>query len=77
MSIYLVPLLKVDEGIVLDLLDPVHLAVPLEQLPQALLGDCEGEVAAVEDLHLGHRLLVRLLLEVIIIIIIVIIIIIT
>ena len=37
---------------------------PLKQLPETLLGDGDGEVAAVEDLHLGHGVLVRLLLGV-------------
>lgn len=42
----------------------VKLNLPFKQLPEALLGDSEGEVAAVEDLHLGHGLLVGLLLGV-------------
>ena len=53
-----------DKGIVLDLLDPVHLAVSSKQLLQALLSDGVGEVLAVEDPHLVHGLLVGLLLGV-------------
>ena len=59
----LIPVLEMDKGVVLDLLDPLDLAVRLEDLPELVLGGGDGEVPAVEDLHLGHGLLVGLLLE--------------
>lgn len=52
------------EGVVLDLLDALHLPVHLERLLQLLLGDLLRQVADVQHLHLGHGLLVGLLLRI-------------
>lgn len=58
------PRLKVDKGVVLDLLDALDGAVGLKGLLEPLLRALLREIPDVEDLHFGHGVVVRLLLGV-------------
>lgn len=60
----MIPILKVDERVVLDFLDAFDFAVPFEQFLQLLLRDVLGEIADIEHLHFRHGLFVGLLLRI-------------